>query len=255
MDGGGGNGGGGSSAGGGGSGGGGVPCATNADCDDAETPCRMDGTCTGGMCVWATLPAGDLPLADQIYGDCKKKTCDGEGNTDEVDLGQDVYDFQNPCIVNDCNAGKSVKAQPEDTPCNLVAVNDGFCDGALHCVQCNNESQCPGQKCKYGVCVTMQCADDAMNGDETDVDCGGSCAPCPDNKMCNGFADCQSKNCDGDTKLCVSDCNDGVQNGDESDEGCGGSCALQSKTCANGQVCVIPGDCTSGKCQAGVCVP
>ena len=43
------------------------------------------------------------------------------------------------------------------------------------------------------------CFDGILNGDETDVDCGGSCVACPT-------------------------CSDGVQNGDETGVDCGGSC-------------------------------
>ncbi|MCB9534586.1 MAG: hypothetical protein H6698_09850, partial [Myxococcales bacterium] len=39
------------------------------------------------------------------------------------------------------------------------------------------------------------CVDEEQNGDETDVDCGGSCDPCPVDKACSGAADCQSATC------------------------------------------------------------
>ncbi|MGE5183173.1 MAG: hypothetical protein ACM31C_13980 [Acidobacteriota bacterium] len=39
------------------------------------------------------------------------------------------------------------------------------------------------------------CADTTLDGDETDVDCGGSCTPCANGKMCLLNTDCQSNNC------------------------------------------------------------
>lgn len=39
------------------------------------------------------------------------------------------------------------------------------------------------------------CADLAQNGDETDVDCGGSCSPCADGLHCAIGADCISGSC------------------------------------------------------------
>ncbi|MEN8185967.1 MAG: hypothetical protein ABFR05_02425 [Bacteroidota bacterium] len=45
----------------------------------------------------------------------------------------------------------------------------------------------------------FSCFDGIQNGDETGVDCGGSCTPCPT-------------------------CDDGIQNGDETSVDCGGSC-------------------------------
>lgn len=49
---------------------------------------------------------------------------------------------------------------------------------------------------------------------------------------------------------CVPTCSDGIQNGTESDIDCGGaSCS----TCADGDSCTVPGDCTSGVCTLGIC--
>lgn len=39
------------------------------------------------------------------------------------------------------------------------------------------------------------CSDLAQNGDETDVDCGGSCSPCADGLHCAIGADCISASC------------------------------------------------------------
>jgi hypothetical protein len=41
------------------------------------------------------------------------------------------------------------------------------------------------------------CRDGVRDGDESDVDCGGSCAACPDGKSCNGPLDCVSGLCAG----------------------------------------------------------
>ncbi len=57
---------------------------------------------------------------------------------------------------------------------------------------------------------TPTCNDGVQNGDETGVDCGGSCAPCQT----------------------TSTCNDGIQNGTETGVDCGGSCApCQTQGC------------------------
>lgn len=41
----------------------------------------------------------------------------------------------------------------------------------------------------------LSCFDEIPNGDETDVDCGGSCPPCVDGKNCAVDSDCQSDFC------------------------------------------------------------
>lgn len=58
--------------------------------------------------------------------------------------------------------------------------------------------------------TTPTCNDGIQNGNETGVDCGGSCTPCQTTPTCN----------------------DGIQNGNETGVDCGGSCApCQTTTC------------------------
>ena len=70
---------------------------------------------------------------------------------------------------------------------------------------------------------TPNCNDGIMNGDETGVDCGGSCDPCPtcNDGIMNG--DETGVDCGGSCDPCPT-CNDGVMNGDETGVDCGGSC-------------------------------
>lgn len=68
------------------------------------------------------------------------------------------------------------------------------------------------------------CDDGIQNGDETGVDCGGSCAPCA---TCNDGIQNGNEtgvDCGGSCAACPT-CNDGIQNGDETGIDCGGSCA------------------------------
>jgi len=98
------------------------------------------------------------------------------------------------------------------------------------------------------------CDDGIQNGDETDVDCGGSCPDgCDDGEMCLEGPDCTSKVCDPDDGTCTGrTCEDGVQNGDETGVDCGGdSC----DPCPDGRDCVDDDDCDSGVCVDGMCVP
>lgn len=44
-------------------------------------------------------------------------------------------------------------------------------------------------------------------------------------------------------------CQDGVKNGTETAVDCGGDCATKGFTCADGQPCLGPSDCTSGSCD------
>ncbi|MEM6292161.1 MAG: IgGFc-binding protein [Myxococcota bacterium] len=98
------------------------------------------------------------------------------------------------------------------------------------------------------------CVDGQQNGDETDVDCGGSCdEKCDDGEGCMVDDDCMSDAC-GDDGTCDpsgdtdSDpaCDDGEQNGDETDVDCGNSCG---PTCDDGEGCDDAADCVSGVCD------
>jgi hypothetical protein len=60
------------------------------------------------------------------------------------------------------------------------------------------------------------------DGDETDVDCGGSCPACDDGSACVTQGDCASQVCAG--LVCQAPrCDDQIQNGDEAGIDCGGS--------------------------------
>jgi hypothetical protein len=65
------------------------------------------------------------------------------------------------------------------------------------------------------------CTDTMQNGDETDLDCGGSCGPCADGLACGEQSDCVSQVCT-DAICQAPSCEDDVQNGEELGIDCGG---------------------------------
>ncbi|PRP99013.1 hypothetical protein ENSA5_29340 [Enhygromyxa salina] len=67
------------------------------------------------------------------------------------------------------------------------------------------------------------CSNAVHDGDETDLDCGGSCPACEPGEACLEPGDCDSLVCD--EQVCATpSCSDDVRNGDELDVDCGGSC-------------------------------
>ena len=116
------------------------------------------------------------------------------------------------------------------------SVSLGF---AVHLVPCASGS-CASSP------VVDPCSDRVRDGDETDIDCGGSCGACPANAACAIAADCQSQACS--LGSCAdATCSDGVRDGFESDVDCGGGCAK----CGFAQQCVFDTDCSSGHCNNG----
>lgn len=78
------------------------------------------------------------------------------------------------------------------------------------------------------------CSNEIKDGDETDIDCGGSCSACPNNKACSINNDCQSTYCNPNNICSVPSCTDGWRNGNELGIDCGGSCsACQTPACEN----------------------
>jgi hypothetical protein len=94
------------------------------------------------------------------------------------------------------------------------------------------------------------CTDAIRNGDEADVDCGGSaCPPCSAGQGCNNDDDCDTAVCA--VAVCAApDCFDGVLNGDETDVDCGGD---DCNACPEGKACQRDDDCEWQNCDSGRC--
>ncbi len=95
------------------------------------------------------------------------------------------------------------------------------------------------------------CDDSVLNGDETDLDCGGAtCAPCPIDDKCLADGDCASGSCEAE--LCVeATCADAKKDGDETDIDCGGPAC---DSCLDGQACELAVDCVSSVCDGDLCI-
>src|SRR5581483_11242975 len=72
--------------------------------------------------------------------------------------------------------------------------------------------------------MSATCSDGVTNGNETDVDCGGSCSACALGKMCKLDGDCGTGHyCHATMNQCVADpCADGKKDGAETAVDCGG---------------------------------
>jgi hypothetical protein len=63
-----------------------------------------------------------------------------------------------------------------------------------------NGTACPGGTCQGGRCIPAPtCSDGIKNGNETGVDCGGSCPRCSNGQGCASRNDCASALCRGGT--------------------------------------------------------
>lgn len=94
------------------------------------------------------------------------------------------------------------------------------------------------------------CTDGVKNGDESGVDCGGSCPPCPDGQPCATREDCSGALClDGTCTECVSDEHCGSDGAGECL--CASTGFQKPSTCASqsdpGSSCVSSAECDSGQ--------
>ncbi|HVW25087.1 MAG TPA: hypothetical protein VHC69_06925 [Polyangiaceae bacterium] len=229
------------------------PCSTGKKCLQ-NSDCTY-GNCSGGVCTCTPL------TCKQMVGACGPNVPDGCGN---------LLTCESCALL--CN--DSMKDG------NETAVDCGGPD----CGKCPNGSTCTTRTdCQSDVCgssssilktcQTPTCTDTVKNGDETDVDCGGSkCAKCQNGKKCGAGADCVSTLCTGGVCACkpltcadyptqcgsLSNgcaatmqcacstlCMDTKTDGHETDVDCGGGdCA----PCMPGQTCKTGTDCASGMC-------
>jgi hypothetical protein len=85
-------------------------------------------------------------------------------------------------------------------------------------------SPCPSGDCALTLAsVVDHCDDRALDGDESDVDCGGSCHACIGGQMCRGGNECDSGMC-SNGRCIAATCTDGVQDGLETGVDCGTNC-------------------------------
>jgi len=119
---------------------------------------------------------------------------------------------------------------------------------------------CGGTACKPCE-TTPTCSDNIKNGDETDIDCGGTaCKPCKTTPTCSDNiknGDETDIDCGGtDCKPCETTptCSDNIKNGDETDIDCGGT---DCKPCETTPTCsdnIKNGDETDIDCGGSTCV-
>lgn len=169
----------------------GKKCKDNQNC--ASALCDQ-GTCREASCSDGTQNG------DESDRDCGG-SCPGCGNNGFCRTGAD-------CVSVTCTGGRCAAPTCTDGVQNGVEVDVdcGFddptcplCGDGKHCL---SPDDCESYVCTNQACVGPSCSDDMLNGDEADVDCGGSCpTKCGAGKYCFEDADCASGSCVDDANL------------------------------------------------------
>ncbi|MDC0743151.1 DUF4215 domain-containing protein [Polyangium mundeleinium] len=127
------------------------------------------------------------------------ETCDDGNNTDGDGCSACAVDA---CYTCDANAPSACTPKAAGEACEGTKL----CNEAGQCVECIDNSQCGTGYCFQDACAA--CDDTVKNGDETDVDCGGThCGLCEQGKTCVVGADCTSTFC-ADGVCCDGACDD-----------------------------------------------
>lgn len=221
-------------------------CMNNAQC--GETNACQTSTCLPDMtCDYVFQPIG-TPVVPVLPGDmpkdCMSTICNGSG---VIALAPDAMDVPDALV---CNNGQCLNGAPVQKPLAVGTPCAGgatFCNASQTCVVCTLNAGCATGTTCYQETGCVSCGDGVKNGDETDVDCGGSCNPCADKLACVLPKDCVSTNCKNGT--CIS-CFDGVKNGGEAEIDCGGTSSCL--TCP-GTSCFVATECALGFCVDTVC--
>jgi hypothetical protein len=242
-------------------------CSTDKDCG-TDGPCQVF-KCVKGTCVVFPKDAG-TQVADPIKYDCKGYVCDGHGNVNVVALEQDVPpDDPTSCVQQLCASWTPVfEPKIAGTKCLDADGHPNFCDGKGACVACVKDTDCPiwGQYCYAGTCAG--CDDKKKNGNETGIDCGGSCGAC-NGTACSQASQCKSGLCE-DGVCCNFSCGVCLTCAAEGSLGLcvtipkyykdPAGCTADNKACdgkgfcklANASPCTNNNDCASGNCLSPV---
>jgi cysteine-rich repeat protein len=176
----------------------------NCSCGVNCTPTNqcIASACSNGACLFTNVDAGTL-TSFNVIGNCKKSSCDGNGSivisVDDTNMPNDG----NECTTAHCTNGTPSNIPVSDgVPCTGGACNAGQCrvfacgNGIIELgEQCDDGNVTNGDGCSSTCTSEASCGDGVKNGTETDIDCGGVCAPCASSKQCTINSDCSSQFC------------------------------------------------------------
>jgi hypothetical protein len=212
--------------------------------------CRT-GVCSGGACQPATNRDG-VKNGDESDVDCGGAAGPGCGSGKSCATNANCASGL-ACVAYRCSGGVDDPGTTDGK--QNAGETDVDCGGPDTAVpRCANGRRCVlGADCESDLCLDGRCApktaiDGIKNGDETDVDCGGSNPrKCAAGKRCLVAVDCASRACDAATSTCkAASPHDGIKNGTKTDVDCGGPKPIAR--CAVGQSCLVHSDCASNSC-------
>jgi hypothetical protein len=191
--------------------------ADGETCTDGNL-CTVSGSCLGGKCVVVDKDCEDGDFCTVNY--CDRKYGSGNCASDSANC-----DDGNDCTQDFCTNGACAPQvinqaiQCDDgVECTWYATcQAGVCtpSGGSTCpvgAACAFDAGCESEKCVDGLCAFSTCHDKVLSGDESDIDCGGTCTKkCFAGQKCNVQTDCDqnayNKYCSASQGICWSNPN------------------------------------------------
>ena len=165
-------------------------CKVSADCQ--SNVCN-GSVCVAGSCFDKKKTDGETDV--DCGGACKAKCSTGKACKAADDCVSGICSAAGTCVLSTCDDGQ-VSGDETDLDCGGSCKTD-----CLNGKKCKTGVDCASTLCaaKSLACVADACLNEAKDGQETDLDCGGDCAQkCGTDKGCKAGADCMSGICAGD---------------------------------------------------------
>lgn len=116
------------------------------------------------------------------------ETSTSEDDTGGPECGNGVLEPGEECDAGPANADSGACT----SACELAVCGDGLVHAGVEA--CDDQNTDNSDDCTTD-CQAPACDDRLLSGDETDVDCGGSCEPCELGESCEAGSDCTTLTC------------------------------------------------------------
>jgi len=236
-----------------------------------STPVQAVRLLRSAFGAWLWLTCGAAACSFPEYGFPSTPSTAVSCSDRQIDNDESDYDCGGSCtpcvtgqaclVPSDCLSGVCTEGACAAPKCDDGVRNGNESDS--DCGETCSPSRCPsGGTCRFNAdclsfvcgsshrCSEAKCNDGLKNGDESDIDCGGSnCGKCANGLDCAVDGDCANAICEAGR--CVPPaCRNQALDPGETDIDCGGT---ECGPCAAERSCLVGSDCQSGSCTASRC--
>jgi hypothetical protein len=168
---------------------------STSTCSDSTQNGDETGVDCGGSCSVCECSVADTQNCSIVNGEGLQSRSCTAGH----------YSEWSNCVISSCNSGYSFCGNGCNVSYRSCSITNGAGNQSGYCSSnswlwntCNVVSCNLGYNISGNSCAPDQCSDGVQNGNETGIDCGGSCGACGDGIYCTENSDCSFGNrCSG----------------------------------------------------------